>query len=133
MHVILLLVKSWMSNVRAFGSWDVLCERRLQRQSCYIPARIRRQSASARCRVIDISVAGARISLENPLYCGAVSGSDWTLELPTLDPLSVSVIWRGATELGVRFDTGSRGRRKGLTGRVAALVERFPLEYPQIG
>ncbi len=129
--VILFVVTKWMSKVRAIGSWDALCQRRLQRRSCFIPARIRRQAASARCRVIDISVAGARISLENPLYCGSVLGTDWTLELPTLDPVSVSVIWRGSNELGVRFNTGSRGRFKGSTERIAALVEQFPLDSHQ--
>ena len=130
-HVILFVVNKWMSKVKAFGSWDALCERRLQRRPCRIPARIRRQAASASCQVINISVAGARISLQSPLHCGAVSGSNWTLELPTLDPMNVSVIWRGSNELGVRFNTGSHDRLKDLTDRVAALVERFPLDSHQ--
>ena len=131
LHVILFMMNKWMSKVKALGSWDALCERRLQRRSCCIPARIRRQAASASCQVINISVAGARISLQRPLHCGAISESNWTLELPTLDPMSVRVIWRGSNELGVRFNTGSRDHLKDLTDKVAALVERFPLNSHQ--
>ncbi len=109
------------------SSWDALCARRFDRRTCDIPARLWRRDQCVRCRIIDLSIGGARVQFEGS-YFGLIEKSDWELELPEQRLIDVTVIWKGSSELGVQFNVKMlrRSKQRALEKSLSNLLEQLP-------
>ena len=74
-------------------------ERRLGRLKLGIGARLALIDGEARCKILDLSLDGAKVSTDRDLYCGEAA----LLKIDELEAFG-SIIWAHDGLIGIRFD-----------------------------
>ena len=113
------------------GTRKAARERRFDRRACCAPAKLRQKKLRLPCRIIDISLGGARLEFHGYCY-PLLKEHDLVLEMPAAYPVHVGVVWKGTNELGVKFEieTLRMAKRRDFLRYIARIAESYPSSGP---